>query len=296
MNVLIIGSGGREHALTWKVAQSDRVKKIWVAPGNAGTAQEPKTTNVAISPTDIRGLLQLASEQAIHLTLVGPEVPLAAGIVDAFQQAGFAIFGPTQQAARLETSKVFCKNFLRQHGIPTARFATFRDLKAALTYIDTHPLPLVVKASGLAAGKGVIIAETREAARVAVLAMLEQKQFGEAGEEIVIEEFLVGEELSFIVMVDGEHVLPLASARDYKRRDNGHQGPNTGGMGAFSPVSSCTPLLEQRILEQIIYHTIQGLHKEQTPYVGFLYAGLMITPEGEPKVLEFNCRLGDPET
>lgn len=296
MNILIIGGGGREHAITWKVAHSPLVNKIWVAPGNAGTALEPKTTNIAIQPTDTNALLQFAKEKHIDLTVVGPEAPLAAGIVDVFQSENLKIFGPTKKAAQLETSKAFAKDFMQLHNIPTARYQNFRDKKSALDYLTTQSYPLVIKASGLAAGKGVIIAENQEQATSAITAMLDENQFGEAGQEIVIEEFLTGKEISFITMVDGTNITPLATSQDYKRRDNDDKGPNTGGMGAFSPVVNMPPQLEETILQQIIRPTVDALNTQETPYVGFLYAGLMITPSGKPKVLEFNCRLGDPET
>jgi len=296
MNVLIVGNGGREHAITWQVAQSPTVNAIWVAPGNAGTAAEPKTKNVPIEPTDITSLIRFAKEKNIELTIVGPEAPLAAGIVDLFTKNNLKCFGPTQKAAQLETSKAYCKHFLHQHDIPTARYAVFQDKDEALSYINSQAFPLVIKASGLAAGKGVIIAENKEDAQKAIISMLEANAFGNAGHEIVIEEFLTGEELSFIVIADGEHILPLASSQDHKRRDDGDRGPNTGGMGAYSPVPCMNAALKDKILQQIIRPTIAALHAEGTPYLGFLYAGLMITPDGDPKVLEFNCRLGDPET
>ncbi len=296
MNILIIGGGGREHAITWKVAQSDRVQQIWVAPGNAGTAQEPKTSNLDIPATAIDDLVNFAKSHAVNLTIVGPEAPLAAGIVDQFQKAKLAIFGPSQLATQLESSKRFCKDFLKQHGIPTAAYANFTDQEAALAYLNNQSYPIVIKADGLAAGKGVVIAETKAAAQAAVIAMLADKQFGSAGQSIVIEEFLNGEELSFIVMSDGQHCLPLASSQDHKRRDDGDLGPNTGGMGAYSPSPLANAQLEQQIMQQVIQPTIAAMAKAGTPYVGFLYAGLMITPQQEIKVLEFNCRMGDPET
>lgn len=296
MNVLIIGNGGREHALTWKIAQSPAVNNVWVAPGNAGTALEAKTANVPIKPTDIKALIHFAQEKNIDLTLVGPEAPLAAGVVDEFIANKLKCFGPTQHAAQLETSKAYCKHFMRQYDIPTAQYAVFQHKNAALDYLATQTFPLVIKASGLAAGKGVIIATHKEDAQTAITSMLEGNAFGQAGHEIVIEEFLTGEELSFIVMADGEHIIPLASSQDHKRRDNGDHGPNTGGMGAYSPVPRMDAKLQERIMRQVIEPAISALRSQGTPYVGFLYAGLMISPAGDPKVLEFNCRLGDPET
>lgn len=296
MNILIIGQGGREHALAWKVAQSAQVTQVWVAPGNAGTALENKVKNIPIQANDTEALVKFAKEHAIDLTIVGPEIALAAGVVNAFQKAHLACFGPTAEAAQLEISKIFCKNFLRQYHIPTANYATFTDLNAALAYLQTQSFPLVIKADGLAAGKGVIIAEDHSTAEQAVKSMLESHQFGDAGQAIVIEEFITGEELSYIVMVDGEHILPLASSQDHKRRDNGDLGPNTGGMGAYSPSPLLSSELNQKILSQIIQPTVQALAKRGTPYTGFLYAGLMIDEQLNPKLLEFNCRLGDPET
>lgn len=296
LNILIIGSGGREHALAWKAAQSPQVQQVWVAPGNAGTALENKVQNIALAVNDVAGLLAFAQQQAIDLTIVGPEAALAAGISDAFQAAGLACFGPTQSVAQLETSKIFSKKFMQQHGIPTARYATFDNQDLAMAYARQHSLPLVIKADGLAAGKGVIIAETMAQAESAIHCMLEEKIFGAAGARIVIEEFLTGVEMSFMVMTDGQHILPLASSKDHKRRDDYDQGPNTGGMGAYSPAPQLTPQLEQKIIVEIIQPVIQAFATQGIPYVGFLYAGLMITADGEPKTLEFNCRLGDPET
>ena len=296
MNVLIVGNGGREHALAWKLARSSRVKKIWVAPGNAGTAFEDKTQNIAINVTDIESLIVFAKKNGIDLTLIGPEAPLGAGIVDLFYQENLNIFGPTQAAAQLETSKSFCKSFMQHHHIPTARFVTFKNKDAALMYIKQQSFPLVIKASGLVTGKGVVIAESLNEAKETIIAMMEEKRFGTAGQEIVIEEFLTGEELSFITMVDGEHILPLASSQDYKRRDDGDLGPNTGGMGAYSPVPRLSDALEEKIMTMIMRPTIEGLKLQGISYVGFLYAGIMITKDNEPKVLEFNVRLGDPET
>lgn len=291
MKVLIIGQGGREHALAWKIKQSPDVSQIFVAPGNAGTALEPGITNVNIAATDIPALLDFARAEKIDLTIVGPEAPLAEGIVDTFQAAHLAIFGPTQKAAQLETSKVFSKTFMAEHGIPTAAFATFQDKALAKEYISDHPLPLVVKASGLMAGKGVIICENKEEALAAIETLL-----SDPNSEIVIESFLEGEEVSFIVMTDGIHILPLATSQDHKRRDEGDLGPNTGGMGAYSPVAWVDSTLEEKILNTVIQPTLKALAKENTPYCGFLYAGLMISPQGDIHVLEFNCRLGDPET
>ena len=295
MKVLIIGSGGREHALAWKCAASARVNEVLVAPGNAGTALEPKCRNVEVAAEDVPALVSLAERENITLTIVGPEAPLVAGVVDAFKAAGLACFGPSQLAARLEGSKAFSKDFLHRHRIPTARSRTFTRSSYDPVWLDTQPLPLVIKASGLAAGKGVVIAEWHVAARSAVAAMFDGR-FGAAGEEVVVEEFLQGEEVSFIVMADGRHVLPLATSQDHKRRDDGDQGPNTGGMGAYSPAPLVTPALHARIMREVIEPTILGLDADGTPYTGFLYAGLMIAADGTPKVLEFNCRLGDPET
>jgi phosphoribosylamine--glycine ligase len=295
MKVLIIGSGGREHALAWKCAASARVNEVLVAPGNAGTALEPKCRNVEVAAEDVPALVSLAERENITLTIVGPEAPLVAGVVDAFKAAGLACFGPSQLAARLEGSKAFSKDFLHRHRIPTARSRTFTRSSYDPAWLDTQPLPLVIKASGLAAGKGVVIAEWHVAARSAVAAMFDGR-FGAAGEEVVVEEFLQGEEVSFIVMADGRHVLPLATSQDHKRRDDGDQGPNTGGMGAYSPAPLVTPALHARIMREVIEPTILGLDADGTPYTGFLYAGLMIAADGAPRVLEFNCRLGDPET
>ena len=291
MKVLIIGQGGREHALAWKMKQSKEVTHVFVAPGNAGTALESGIENIAIAATDITQLLKFALAQQIDLTVVGPEAPLAAGISDAFQAQGLAIFGPKQKAAQLETSKVFSKNFMAKHGIPTAPFASFSNKDEAKAYIQNHPLPLVVKASGLMAGKGVVICDNAAEAIAAIDSLLSDKD-----SEIVIEAFLQGEEVSFIVMTDGIHVVPLATSQDHKRRDDGDLGPNTGGMGAYSPVSWITPELEEKIANTVIRPTLKALQQEGTSYCGFLYAGLMITPNKELYVLEFNCRLGDPET
>ncbi len=296
MKVLIIGSGGREHALAWKAAQSESVTRVFVAPGNAGTAREPKVQNIEISPTDIEQLTEFAQRNDIALTIVGPEAPLVMGVVDRFNEAGLRCFGPTRAAAQLEGSKRFAKEFLARHAIPTARHASFTDPTAATDYIRSQGAPIVIKADGLAAGKGVVVAQTTEEAIEAVHDMLAGNAFGDAGHCVVIEEFLQGEEASFIVMVDGEHILPLATSQDHKPRDNGDKGPNTGGMGAYSPAPVVTAELHKRIMSQIIHPTVQGLASEGTPYTGFLYAGLMISPDGTPKVLEYNCRFGDPET
>ncbi len=296
MRVLVVGSGGREHALAWKCAQSERVSEVIVAPGNAGTAREPKVRNVDIAADDINGLIELAKSEAVDLSLIGPEVPLVAGIVDRFEQTGLRCFGPSRAAARLEGSKDFTKRFLERHRIPTAAYSSFTELKAARDYILECGAPIVVKADGLAAGKGVVVAATTDEAIGAAEDMLSAGRFGEAGSCIVVEEFLQGEEASFIVIADGQDVLPLATSQDHKARDNGDSGPNTGGMGAYSPAPVVTPALEKRIMDEVIRPTLAGLADEGMPYRGFLYAGLMITPDGTPKVLEYNCRFGDPET
>ncbi|HET6654873.1 MAG TPA: phosphoribosylamine--glycine ligase [Gammaproteobacteria bacterium] len=296
MKILIIGGGGREHALAWKVAQSPCVDKIFVAPGNAGTTIEAKCENVAIAATDIDALLDFARSHAIDLTIVGPEAPLVAGITDRFDEAGLACFGPSAAAAQMEGSKAFAKAFMARHDIPTAGHQTFTEIEPALSYVHQLGAPVVIKADGLAAGKGVIVAETIEDAGAAVRDMLAGNAFGDAGHRVVIEEFLAGEEASFIVMTDGENVLPLATSQDHKRRDDGDRGPNTGGMGAYSPAPIITPAVEQRILSEIILPTVRGLAAEGIRYRGFLYAGLMIAADGSPSVVEFNCRLGDPET
>lgn len=296
MKILIIGGGGREHALAWKAARSPRVDTVFVAPGNAGTAREAGCRNLDIGAEDIPGLLAFARTEGIDLTIVGPEAPLVAGVVDAFRAEGLAIFGPTKDAARLEGSKAFSKDFLARHRIPTAAYGSFTDLDEALAYLRAQGAPIVVKADGLAAGKGVILARTLEEAEAAVRDMLAGNAFGEAGHRVVIEEFLSGEEASFICMVDGEHVLPMATSQDHKARDNGDQGPNTGGMGAYSPAPVVTPEIHERIMNQVILPTVRGMAAEGTPYTGFLYAGVMIDAQGIPKVLEFNCRFGDPET
>jgi phosphoribosylamine--glycine ligase len=296
MDVLIVGSGGREHALAWKIAQSSRVDRVYVAPGNAGTAAEPKVENIAIRAEDIPRLADFAKAEAMDLTVVGPEAPLVAGIVDRFKETGLRIFGPTKRAAQLEGSKSFAKEFLARHRIPTAAFASFADVDESVAYIRGRGAPIVVKADGLAAGKGVILAQTEQAAIDAVRQMLQSHSFGEAGSRVVVEELLVGEEASFICMVDGEHVLPLATSQDHKARDDGDTGPNTGGMGAYSPAPVVTPEIHQRIMRDIIGPTVSGMAAEGNAYTGFLYAGLMIDADGTPKVLEYNCRLGDPET
>ncbi|MEJ0037362.1 MAG: phosphoribosylamine--glycine ligase [Gammaproteobacteria bacterium] len=295
MKVLIVGSGGREHALAWKCAQASRVTEVLVAPGNAGTATEPKVRNVEVMADDIQGLVQLAQEEAVDLTIIGPEGPLVAGIVDVFKQRGLKCFGPGRKPAQLEGSKSFTKAFLARHGIPTAVSVTFTRENFDAQYIQKQRMPIVVKASGLAAGKGVVICETAADAIATTRAMFDG-QFGEAGTEVVIEDFLEGEEASFIVMADGKNILAFASSQDHKRRDDGDHGPNTGGMGAYSPAPVVTPAMHARIMKQVIEPTIRGLEKDGMPYTGFLYAGIMVAPDGTPNVLEFNCRLGDPET
>jgi len=296
MNVLIIGGGGREHALAWQASKNRGVHKIFVAPGNAGTALEKKTENVPLDVMDIDGLLTFAKDNNVDLTIVGPEAPLVAGIVDLFQAANMDIFGPTKGAAQLEGSKAFAKDFLQRHGIPTASYATFTEVSPALAYINEQGAPIVIKADGLAAGKGVILADTTEQACAAVEDMLAGNAFGEAGNRVVIEEFLVGEEASFIVMADGKNVLPLASSQDHKARDEGDLGPNTGGMGAYSPAPVVDATLHQRIMDEVIMPTVNGMAADGYVYTGFLYAGIMVDSDGTPKVLEFNCRFGDPET
>jgi phosphoribosylamine--glycine ligase len=296
MNVLIIGSGGREHALAWCAARSPRVERVFVAPGNAGTALEPGTENVPIGVSDQAGLVQFASERGIGLTIVGPENPLAEGIVDRFQAAGLPCFGPPAAAARLEGSKAFAKDFMQRHGIPTAAYGSFTDIDEAIAFIRDNGAPIVVKADGLAAGKGVIIAQTEAEAEAAVRDMLAGNAFGEAGHRVVIEEFLEGEEASFIVMADGRHALPLATSQDHKAAGDGDTGPNTGGMGAYSPAPVIDPAMHDRVMETVIGPTVRGLAEEGAPFTGFLYAGLIIGPDGTPRVLEFNVRFGDPET
>ncbi len=296
MNILVVGSGGREHAIAWKAARSGLVEKVFVAPGNAGTAREPKVENIEIKVTDIDGLVKFAVRKGIELAIIGPEAPLVAGITDAFNQAGLNCFGPAKKAAQLEGSKVFAKDFLYRHNIPTAMYRVFTEPGPARDYIRSGNIPVVIKADGLAAGKGVIIAKTREDAVSAVEEMLSGKAFGEAGRRVIVEECLHGEEASFIVMVDDKHILPLATSQDHKAIYNGDTGPNTGGMGAYSPAPVITPEIHERIMKQVIEPTVKGMASEGLPYTGFLYAGLMIQNDGTPKVLEFNCRLGDPET
>jgi phosphoribosylamine--glycine ligase len=294
MKLLVVGSGGREHALAWKLAQSPRVQIVYVAPGNGGTAQDERLRNIDI--TDLAALADFAEKEQIAMTVVGPEAPLAAGIVNLFRQRGLKVFGPTKEAAQLESSKDFAKAFMKRHGIPTAEYETFSDAGAAHAYIERKGAPIVIKADGLAAGKGVVVAATADEAHAAVDMMLADNKLGDAGARVVIEEFLSGEEASFIVMVDGKHVLPLASSQDHKRLLDADQGPNTGGMGAYSPAPIVTPQLHARVMREIILPTVRGMEKEGIRYTGFLYAGLMIDAEGNPKTLEFNCRMGDPET
>ncbi|WP_305406502.1 phosphoribosylamine--glycine ligase [Photobacterium leiognathi] len=296
MKVLIIGNGGREHALGWKVAQNPQVETVFIAPGNAGTALEPKLENVAIGVEDIAGLVEFAQNNQIALTIVGPEAPLVIGVVDAFRAAKLPIFGPTEAAAQLEGSKAFTKDFLARHNIPTAEYQNFTEIEPALAYLKQKGAPIVVKADGLAAGKGVIVAMTEQEAEDAVRDMLAGNAFGEAGHRVVIEEFLDGEEASFIVMVDGKNVLPMATSQDHKRVGNGDTGPNTGGMGAYSPAPVVTQEIHDRVMKEVIYPTVEGMAAEGAPYTGFLYAGLMIMSDGTPKVIEYNCRFGDPET
>jgi phosphoribosylamine--glycine ligase len=296
MNILIIGNGGREHALAWKAAQSPLADKVYVAPGNAGTALEANLENVAIAATDIPALVAFAQSHDIGLTIVGPEAPLVIGVVDAFQAAGLKIFGPSQAAAQLEGSKAFTKDFLARHNIPSAEYQNFTEVEPALAYVRSKGAPIVIKADGLAAGKGVIVAMTLREAEDAVQDMLAGNAFGDAGHRIVVEEFLDGEEASFIVMVDGENVVPMATSQDHKRVGDGDTGPNTGGMGAYSPAPVVTDEIHQRAMDQVIWPTVRGMAAEGNTYVGFLYAGLMISADGQPKVIEFNCRFGDPET
>jgi len=296
MNILVIGSGGREHALAWKAAQSELADKVYVAPGNAGTALEAKLENVDIGVEDIDALVSFARDNNVELTIVGPEAPLVIGVVDAFNKAGLKCFGPTAGAAQLEGSKAFTKDFLARHNIPTADYGNFTDIDEALAYLHEKGAPIVIKADGLAAGKGVIVAETIEQAETAIRDMLSGNAFGEAGHRVVIEEFLDGEEASFIVMADGKNILPMATSQDHKRVGDGDTGLNTGGMGAYSPAPVVSDEIYQRILDEVIYPTINGMAKEDLPYTGFLYAGLMIMPDGTPKVIEYNCRFGDPET
>jgi phosphoribosylamine--glycine ligase len=294
MKLLVIGSGGREHAIAWRLAQSPKVSRVYVAPGNAGTAHEDGLYNVEI--TAIPDLVKFARDEGIHATVVGPEGPLAAGIVDAFQAAGLRIFGPTRAAAQLEASKDFAKRFMRRHGIPTAASNTFTDAKAAHAHIDAQGVPIVIKADGLAAGKGVVVATKEKEAHDAIDMMLSGNTLGDAGHRVVIEEFMRGEEASFIVMVDGKNVLALASSQDHKRIFDGDRGPNTGGMGAYSPAPVVTPEVHARAMREIILPAVKGMEADGMPYTGFLYAGLMIDAEGAPRVVEFNCRMGDPET
>ena len=296
MNVLIVGGGGREHALAWKAAQSAEVNRVYCAPGNAGTAREQKIDNVPISAEDIESLVEFAKSHSIDLTIIGPEAPLVNGVVDAFRRAELKCFGPEKAAAALEGSKAFMKAFLARHQIPTAIYESFTELGPALEYLATQPLPIVIKADGLAAGKGVVIAFEKDEAEKTVRSMLSGEAFGDAGQCVVIEEFLDGEEASFIVMTDGETIIPFASSQDHKARDDGDKGPNTGGMGAYSPAPIVNAKVHQQILDEVIEPTLAGLRRDGNPYTGFLYAGLMIMPNGDIKVLEFNCRFGDPET
>ena len=296
MKVLVIGNGGREHALAWKLAQSPKVDEVLVAPGNAGTATEAKCRNVDVRATDLDGLLNLAETEGVAFTLVGPEAPLVLGVVDRFRAAGQPIFGPTAAAAQLEGSKAYAKDFLARHRIPTAYYAVFEDAQLALQHVRDHGAPIVIKADGLAAGKGVVVAMTGEEAEAAILDMLEGQAFGEAGARVVIEEFLDGEEASFISMVDGRTALPMATSQDHKRVGDGDTGPNTGGMGAYSPAPVVTPEVHARVMREIVEPTVRGMAADGIPFTGFLYAGLMISPDGAPKVIEFNVRFGDPET
>ena len=296
MKILIVGGGGREHALAWKAAQSSKVEMVYVAPGNAGTANEDKVTNIEISADDINALKTFAKKEEIELTIVGPEAPLVDGIVDDFQESGLRCFGPTKAAAELEGSKSFCKNFLKKFQIPTAEYEVFTEENLAIDYVKSKKMPIVIKADGLAAGKGVVIASSQDEAIKTIKEMLSGNKFGDAGHRIVIEEFLEGEEVSYIVISDGKNVLPLATSQDHKARDDGDTGPNTGGMGAYSPAPIANSAIQQRILEEVILPTIKGMESEGRTYTGFLYAGLMVTNDGNLKVLEFNCRFGDPET
>ncbi len=295
MKILIVGSGGREHAIAWKAGHSSLVDRVFVAPGNAGTAREPKTENINIGVTNIDDLIEFAVQKEIELTIIGPEAPLVAGITDAFNKTGIKCFGPTQGASQLEGSKVFTKDFLNRYNIPTANYEVFTELNPAKDYISIQPFPVVIKADGLAAGKGVIMAQSREEAFGTAEGMLSGKDFGEAGKRVVVEEYLKGEEASFIVMVDGENILPLATSQDHKAINNGDTGLNTGGMGAYSPAPIVTPEVHDRIMKEVIRPTVKGMAAEGHPYTGFLYAGLMIQSDGTPKVLEYNCRFGDPE-
>jgi len=296
MKVLVIGNGGREHALAWKAAQSPQVDKVFVAPGNAGTLHEAMLTNIDIGVTDITALVDFVKANDVALTIVGPEAPLVEGVVDTFRQHNLAIFGPTQGAAQLEGSKAFTKDFLARHNIPTAAYENFTEIEPAIAYVRQQGAPIVIKADGLAAGKGVIIAQTESEAIAAIEDMLAGNRFGEAGHRVVVEEFLNGEEASFIVMADGKNILPLATSQDHKARDNGDKGPNTGGMGAYSPAPVVTDKIAEKVMQTVIEPTIKGMAAEGNEYSGFLYAGLMISPNGDLKVLEYNCRFGDPET
>ncbi|MCH9699324.1 MAG: phosphoribosylamine--glycine ligase [Gammaproteobacteria bacterium] len=296
MNVLVIGNGGREHALAWKLAQSPRADKVFVAPGNAGTELEPNLYNINIAVNDLDSLVEFAKSNAIELTVVGPEAPLVQGVVDCFQENGLRCFGPSQACAQLEGSKAFSKDFFARYHIPTADYRVFSEIDTASNYIRQQALPVVVKASGLAAGKGVVIAETHQQAIDAAAGMLSGKAFGEAGQKIVVEEFLQGEEASFFVIADGDTAIPLATSQDHKTRDEGDVGPNTGGMGAYSPAPVISPQIHARILAEVIEPTLAGMREQGTPYTGFLYAGLMIAEDGTLKLLEYNCRMGDPET
>jgi len=296
MNVLVIGSGGREHALAWKTAQSANIEKVFIAPGNAGTATENKLENIDIASNDTAGLITFAKKNKIELTVVGPEQPLVDGVVDAFQAEGLTIFGPSAKAAQLEGSKAFTKDFLARNNIPTGYYENFTEVEPALAYVQKKGAPIVIKADGLAAGKGVIVALTLKEAEDAIKDMLAGNAFGDAGHRVVIEEFLEGEEASFIVMVDGKNVLPFATSQDHKRAYNEDKGPNTGGMGAYSPAPVVTDEIHQRIMNEVIYPTVEGMANEGAPYTGFLYAGLMIDKDGTPNVIEYNCRFGDPET
>jgi phosphoribosylamine--glycine ligase len=295
MKILVIGNGGREHALAWKLKQSAGVNEVLVAPGNAGTAKEPGLRNVDVAADDYAGLLALAQREAVDFTLVGPELPLVAGLVDDFAAAGLACFGPSKAAAQLEGSKAFSKDFLRRHNIPTAAHETFTEIQAATDYIRAQGAPIVIKADGLAAGKGVVVAADEAEALAAVNDMLAGNAFGEAGHKVVIEEYLQGEEASFICLCDGSHAIPFASSQDHKARDDGDKGPNTGGMGAYSPAPVVTPDVHKTVMSEVIEPTLAGMAQDGIPYVGFLYAGLMIDADGKAKVIEFNCRFGDPE-
>jgi phosphoribosylamine--glycine ligase len=295
MNVMIIGSGGREHALAWKCAQSTLVDQVLVVPGNAGTAGEPGVKNVSLDITDFAALTNYAKANDVGLTIIGPEAPLVAGIVDHFQALGLACFGPSKEAAQLEGSKAFTKDFLARHNIPTADYEIFTDADAAIAYVRQQGVPIVIKADGLAAGKGVIIAQTLDEAEITIRDMLSGNSFGDAGHRVVIEEFMQGEEASFIALVDGNHALPFATSQDHKARDDGDKGPNTGGMGAYSPAPVVTPEIHDRVMKEVIMPTVRGMAEEGNTYVGFLYAGLMIDKDGAPRVVEYNCRFGDPE-